>query len=137
MSQKAEFYPDVWKTFAMSVLNRRGEHFGTHNYYLHRKARSDADYEFLISELVADAVAIGAIILPAPYKAEDFSFKITSRLLGKPHGLSIQLRSDPGARPYETNNVSYYLGHHPLLVADAIRALLLTLSGIIDRKSVV
>ena len=114
----------------MSVLNRRGEHFGTHNYYLHRKARTDADYELLISELVADAIAIGAIVLPAPYKAEDFSFKITSRLLGKPHGLSVQLRNDPSFRPYETNNVSYYLGNHPLLIADVIRALLLNLSGI-------
>jgi hypothetical protein len=37
-----------------------------------------SDYEAAITELFADAVAVGAITLPSPYSTESFQFKIAA-----------------------------------------------------------
>ena len=40
-----------------------------------------ADYERVLTELFADAVTVGAIVLPGAYKPEDFEFRVGTNLL--------------------------------------------------------
>jgi hypothetical protein len=49
-----------------------------HEYYLGSPSpdASTAEYQKIITELFEDAVAVGALILPPPYKTKDFLFQV-------------------------------------------------------------
>ena len=51
---------------------------GILRYYLGRSPRklTAEDCELVLTELFSDAVTVGAIALPEPYKAEDFAFDV-------------------------------------------------------------
>src|ERR1035437_1474097 len=57
-----------------------------HSYYLGKKRSSGIGEmhdknEFVVQSLFNDAVKVGAIILPKPYIAEDFAFRIRENLV--------------------------------------------------------
>ena len=73
---------------------------GLYGYYVKDKEawknRSWANYRQIITELVADTVAVGAVVLPSPYEMEDFQFIVGEPLhLGRWPRVEISLRGDP------------------------------------------
>ena len=93
----AVFNRQKWQVF---LRESDLEGMSLHKYYLGKKDSHVPDYQLekVVTELFADAVEVGAIILPSPYKPADFEFKVkasdgfgldSSRidvsLLGKPH----------------------------------------------------
>src|ERR1035437_6868886 len=63
-----------WREF---VGSHELQHVTVRDYYLGGTVSpSAADYARMFSELFQDAVAVGAITLPAPYQAEDFTLTI-------------------------------------------------------------
>lgn len=66
-----------WDKF---VANTGGKDVNFYQYYLGKtsKTYTDAEHEQTIAELFHDAVAAGAIILPSPYKVNDFGLKMSS-----------------------------------------------------------
>src|ERR1039458_9617184 len=69
------FKPDVWSEF---IRNSGIESIRLHKYYLGHMSGtvSCAEYEQIIVGLLADAVSVGAIVLPVPYQPEDFTFMV-------------------------------------------------------------
>src|ERR1022692_4702623 len=75
------YEPDKWTEFVSGgVLGP----VRVDKYYLGRipRPKKNGDYEKIIAELFADAISVGAVVLPSPYVAEDFEF-IVNRDPGK------------------------------------------------------
>ena len=80
-------------------------------YYLGRTAKDlqSADYEKIVTELFADAVASGALTLPAPHKAEDFKFQVTGIYPWNMTATLASLGSQGETLPF---NAEYQLGRN-------------------------
>ena len=109
------FNESIWNEF---VIDGDLKNYNLYKYYGVLDASgnapqqpSHADYEKVITELFADAVAIGAIALPSPHKAEDFAFKIGTvtsgtRLYGQE--VQISLKASPDQQRKMGHPGSYY-----------------------------
>ena len=75
-----------------------------HQYYLNpvHLQLTDYDFEELSQNLFADAVAVGAIVIPQPYAADDFEFFCEQTNYGR--GLNICLQ---GGRETQLFHLSY------------------------------
>ena len=72
---QATYNKFAWDEF----LNDNGiAKVGVAKYYLGHDVQgpSEAEYNKVLCEIFADLVSVGAIVLPSPYKAEDFKFKL-------------------------------------------------------------
>jgi hypothetical protein len=82
---EALYKAEVWAEF---IRNAGIDGLRLQQYYLgHPLASSqqvsDQEYETILAGLFADAVTVGAIVLPDPYKIEDFQFKVGSHTRGR------------------------------------------------------
>ena len=80
-------------------------------------------YEKLLSNLFADAAAVGALTLPSPYRPEDFelSFPATSV------AAEIRLKGDP-ERKGTFDYVNYYLWPDKVMSSEEVRHNLLLMA---------
>src|ERR1039458_6255214 len=67
-----------WHDF---VANSELEDVNIHEYYLGHTYPSPTDegYEKMVTELFADAVEVGAVVIPDELRAEDFTFKMGNK----------------------------------------------------------
>ena|ERR1035437_6652014 len=109
---------ETWKNF---VKSSGLENTNLYDYYLgagNRQASDAAQYEKIVTELFSDAVSVGAILLPEPYQADDFRFKMAP-------GLSrIDLHFADKSKPVANTGCFWYpfsqgntLGHNNLVYA--------------------
>ena len=97
--------PDKWEEF----VNESGiEHVSAYKYYLGTLPGKcgAAEHEKVTTELFADAISVGALILPPPYIAADFEFKMVPGSINK---LNIILKQQPELSE-KLGHVSYYMG---------------------------
>ena len=88
-------YPKAWSKF---VEEGGLASVRLHQYYLGSAPRplTREHYNKLLNELFSDGVAVGAIVLPDAYNAEDFEFKVNPEGTGNDfRGADISLKSDP------------------------------------------
>src|ERR1017187_8560061 len=69
-------------------------------YYLGKSASSppdycNADHEKVVTELLADFVAVGAMVLPAPYTVEDFELKMIDGKHSWNQYFTVSMKSQP------------------------------------------
>src|ERR1035437_4932500 len=85
------------------------EKINLHEYYLGEELLqiTNDDYAKLLTELFADAVAVGAIVLPRLYKAEDFLFEVSPDPHTFQQKAELSLRSAPGRKEF-----FYYFSHY-------------------------
>src|ERR1035437_4785568 len=83
-SQTAEVAEEKWTEWQNFVWGSKLEEVPLHNYYLGHAPEdiTDVEYEKILTELLADSVAVGAITLPSPYRPDDFVFHITNARIG-------------------------------------------------------
>jgi hypothetical protein len=67
------------------------------DYYLKSSLTSptNAEYQRVLTDLFADAVAANAILLPSPYSAEDFEFMVEGQPFQDNHIANIRLKNEP------------------------------------------
>src|ERR1035437_2697628 len=105
---QAVFVLKPWKEFV------KDSGVGTvkmHNYYLGKNTQAGerVDYEKLLTEMLADAVSAGAILLPEPYVAEDFQYKAVQQGTRPPNKAEVSLKKEPQFKG-EVSYLSYYMG---------------------------
>ena|ERR1035437_2933334 len=111
----------AWKTFVAQSLPPSTKLF---SYYLGKDAATSEsiDYQKLVSELFADAVAVGAVLLPAPLTADKFEFS-TYRNSGREQ-LTIRAADRSVERePFLFNPHTYFGKNTPLDAWYVIRSL--------------
>ena len=92
LNKDVAFYLDRWDKF---VADGRLGRVPLYKYYLGNASPGVAECEGVPQELFTDAVTVGAITLPKPYKAEDFEVK----KLGSSARMSVGLKSNPQSKP--------------------------------------
>jgi hypothetical protein len=77
-SQPAQVLTEKWTEWQEFVWGSKMGDVQLHEYYLGTAPEelTSEDYEKLLTELFSDAVAVGAIALPDPYRPDDFAFRI-------------------------------------------------------------
>ena|ERR1035437_9945264 len=101
----------------------------TYEYYLGRKGdrgRTLQERNKVVAEVFSDAVAASAIVLPAPYEADDFEFQLsdTQDHASWAQQLKIVLKNHHGARKLETGWNHTYLGSDCFLMSAAVESFL-------------
>ena len=70
-----------WAKWEEFIKDSGLQNVNLYKYYANKQPEdcSDAEHERLLTDLFTDMVSVGAIILPSPYRAEDFRFKINTK----------------------------------------------------------
>ena len=107
--QRVVWDEDKWNSFVRNtgldydgVNGMPGDGVKLEHYYLGEREEGVsergedivADFVRMYAELFADAIAVGAISLPVPYKAEDFEFKASPHPPDDPN-IAVVLKTQP------------------------------------------
>ena len=86
-----------WQKWSDFVNSSGLKNVSLYKYYIGKESEqcSDAEHEEMLSELITDAVTVGAVQLPSPYVPEDFVFKLEGTGSMGFRQARIMLRSQP------------------------------------------
>src|ERR1017187_7003246 len=122
-SEVAGVVTEKWAQWQQFTWGSSSADVSLHEYYLGHAPEdiTDEEYEKLLAELFADAVVVGAIALPDPYKPADFSFRIINSKIGfsKIVDAEITLKNNPEVRGV-FRNVNQCLERNYPLVSPAV-----------------
>jgi hypothetical protein len=98
--------PDEWDAFVSNVRLRKDN---LHRYYLGEEPLqvTHEDYAKILTELFADAVQVGAIVLPEGYNAESFQLAVIHDEYTAQMKAELSLKSQPSRKEF-----IYYFSHY-------------------------
>jgi hypothetical protein len=92
----SSFQRGKWNNF---VFSNGLDSITLRQYYLSNASHqiTNKDYEVVVSELFADAVTVGAVVLPEPYEVDDFQIEISDAEAHDAYELfgTVSLKSKP------------------------------------------
>ena len=121
--------PEKWEEFIKNsglVLTE------LYQYYLNSPLEhlTSDDYNKLMSELFADCVGVDAIVIPSPYKAEDFELKVRATGVPNHEWATVTLKGKPSFRG-RLAFVGPFLSKNQLLSSDQGRVFISEVGGIV------
>ena len=122
LAKEATYDRGIWSEFVKSSDMMTAK---VYPYYLGKSASSPPDYTFadhekVVTELLADFVAVGALTLPSPYTADDFGIKMTDGNHSWNQYCTVIVKRYPSLKTQWTT-FRYHLGHTASLDNEMVR----------------
>lgn len=126
---EASFDMDKWREF---VQESQLGSITVKKYYCGDVPLGFYGYARIAQEVLADAVEVGAVVLPSAYMAEDFEFLWNNIRPASMAQISLRLKSEPGSPGSVGVQIGYFLKEDTRMASEAIEIILRSFCGKIN-----